>query len=48
MAHQVNYAVNYIKNTLKTDINSSYFHLINIDTRIKKEDIFEIFIKINE
>jgi hypothetical protein len=48
MAHQVNYAVNYIKNTLKTDINNSYFQLINIDTRIKEEDLSEIFIKINE
>ncbi len=48
MAHQVNYAVEYIRDVFKDDVNSSYFHLINIDSRINKNSLYEIFEKIND
>jgi hypothetical protein len=48
MATQVNYWVRYIRDTLKEDIENTYFHLINIDSRIWKDGLNEIFNAINQ
>lgn len=48
MATQVNFWVKYIRDILREDINNTYFHLINIDSRITKEGLGEIFNAISE
>ncbi len=48
MATQVNFWVKYIRDKLKENTNNSYFHLINIDSRITKDSLNEIFNAINK
>lgn len=48
MATQVNIAVNYIRDTLKENIEDTYFHLINIDSRVSRKSFDEILYSIEQ
>ncbi len=48
MATQVNFSVNYIRYVLKENIDSTYFHLINIDSRISNKSLNEAFSAIDK